>query len=269
MLRVCSRSIMIVRGVEPSVICVYAKLLKIPSFKTDGRAELKCHRGMKTGHARFCELPHMRATLDASVDANCPAAHVTGTHEDGPGRILKVPLLHREQVVPSLPVNPGLHVQFVKTLLASKEFDPDGQFMHTSEAAAITVEYFPDKHARHMSDAAAAVVRNLPATQLTHTSEAAAIVVEYFPGTQSMHTLDAAANTVEYLPATQLTQMSEAAPAKVENLPAVQLMQTSEAAPITVEYFPAMQSVQTLVETAPITEENFPATHSLHESGPG
>jgi len=204
---------------------------------------------METGHAAFCELPHMRATLDASVDANCPPAHVTGTHEEDPDRILKVPLSQKEQVVPSFPVKPGLHVQFVITLLASNELAPAGQSVHTSEAAATTTEYFP-------------------ATQLIHTSDAAATVVENFPATQLVHTFDTAPSNVEYLPATQFSQISESAPVTVENLPAMQLTQTSKAAPTSIEYFPATQSEQRL-EAAPITVENFPARHCVHDAGPG
>jgi len=268
MLRVCCRSIITIKGFWPSVIFVYTKLSKIPSFKADGGLEVGCSSGIETGHAASCAFPHIRATLEANCDAKCPAAHVTGTHEDGPVRILKVPLLQGEQFVPSFPVNPGLQVQFVKALLASDEFDAAGQFMHTSKPAATTTEYFPDMHARHTSELAPAITRYFPDTQLIHTSEAAASVLEYLPATQFMHTSEAAPNIVEYLPFAQLTHVSESAATTVENLPAIQLSQTSEVAPAEIKYFPAMQLTQRS-EAAPTTNENLPATHSVHDAGPG
>jgi len=234
----------------------------------DGAAELECNCGMETGHALFCATPHIRATLEASCDANCPATHTTGKHEDDPDKILKVPSAQTEHVVPSSPENPALHVQFVKTLLACAEFDATGHVMHTSEGAPNVPEYFPGKQDTHTSENAPDKVRYFPDTQLIHTSDGAATELEYFPAMQLMHTLDEAPTTVEYFPARQPTQTSEFAATAIEYLPAIQRMQTSELAPSTVEYFPAMQFEQTSV-VAPTAVEYFPATHFVHSLGPG
>jgi len=69
----------------------------------------------------------MRATLDDSVEANCPAGQATILHAADPDVNLKVPGAHSTHVSPSAPVNPALHVQLLRLLLPSGASELGGQ----------------------------------------------------------------------------------------------------------------------------------------------
>jgi len=79
------------------------------------------------GQGAFWALPHIRATLDACAEANCPAGQATIVHAADPEVNLNVPGAHGIHVSPFAPVNPALHVQLLRTLLPSEASELKGQ----------------------------------------------------------------------------------------------------------------------------------------------
>jgi len=70
-----------------------------------------------------------------------PTAH--WLHSAVPRAALNFPATQMRHDSPSGPVNPGLQVQLVMTLLASGEFEFDEHGTQTSEIAPIVIEYCP------------------------------------------------------------------------------------------------------------------------------
>ena len=73
-----------------------------------------------------------------------------GEHGAEPFTSLYVPAIHAAHAVPSGPVYPLLHVQFVSCLLPIPEYECVGQWLHVdSEIAATAVLYLPCEHSEH------------------------------------------------------------------------------------------------------------------------
>jgi len=79
-----------------------------------------------------------------------PATH--WLHSAVPRATLNFPGTQVLQNSPSGPVNPGLQVQLVMTLLASGELEFDEHGTQTSELAPIVIEYCPGMQLLHAAD---------------------------------------------------------------------------------------------------------------------
>ena len=84
---------------------------------------------------------HVDAVVAADVVEYLPA--VQFVHVAAPADVLYLPGTQASHLPPSGPVKPTLHLQLVEIVLASSEFEFDGQDEHVEAPAR---EYFPASH---------------------------------------------------------------------------------------------------------------------------